>query len=178
MPRLKYKDPTSGEWVSLNQKGDPGKSAYQYAQEAGYSGTESEFAGKLAEEIPTKTSQLTNDSNFITASGAPVQSVNGKTGVVSLTASDVGALPDTTVIPTVPINVSAFTNDAGYLTEHQSLDGYATEDDIPTALPNPYVLTINGTSYDGSATVNMTESVNALIDAKLSAITNAEEVAF
>lgn len=27
-------------------------------------------------------------------------------------------------IPTVPTNVSAFTNDAGYLTEHQSLDSY------------------------------------------------------
>jgi hypothetical protein len=43
------------------------------------------------------------------------------------TASEVGALPDTTAIPTVPTNISAFTNDAGYLTEHQSLDGLATE---------------------------------------------------
>ena len=32
-----------------------------------------------------------------------------------------------TEIPTVPQNVSAFINDAGYLTEHQSLDGLATE---------------------------------------------------
>ena len=32
------------------------------------------------------------------------------------TASEVGALPDTTVIPTVPSNVSAFTNDSGYQT--------------------------------------------------------------
>lgn len=39
--------------------------------------------------IPTKTSDLTNDSGFITS--APVQSVNGKTGAVVLTASDVGA---------------------------------------------------------------------------------------
>lgn len=30
-------------------------------------------------------------------------------------------------IPTVPTSNTAFTNDAGYLTEHQSLDGYATE---------------------------------------------------
>ena len=30
-------------------------------------------------------------------------------------------------IPTVPTNVSSFTNDAGYLTQHQSLSGYATE---------------------------------------------------
>lgn len=45
-----------------------------------------------------------------------VQSVNGKQGVVVLGASDVGALPSSTVIPTVPTDVSAFTNDAGYLT--------------------------------------------------------------
>ena len=29
-------------------KGDPGKSAYEYAKEAGYTGTEEEFATKLA----------------------------------------------------------------------------------------------------------------------------------
>lgn len=45
--------------------------------------------------IPTKTSQLDNDSGFITSSQAPVQSVNNKTGVVSLTASDVSAIPST-----------------------------------------------------------------------------------
>lgn len=32
-----------------------------------------------------------------------------------------------TELPTVPTNVSEFVNDAGYLTEHQSLAGYATE---------------------------------------------------
>lgn len=35
-----------------------------------------------------------------------------------------------------PINVSAFTNDAGYLTEHQSLDGLATEDYVNTQVSN------------------------------------------
>lgn len=35
--------------------------------------------------IPQKTSDLTNDSGFITASGAPVQSVNGQTGAVTIT---------------------------------------------------------------------------------------------
>lgn len=33
------------------QPGTSGKSAYQYAQEGGYTGTEAEFAAKLAEEI-------------------------------------------------------------------------------------------------------------------------------
>jgi len=111
-------------------------------------------------------------------SGA-VESVNGKTGAVTLTAQDVGAyekpaggIPkadlasavqtslskaDTAVqtetdptvpewakaatkpvyswseivekpaIPTVPTNVSAFTNDAGYLTQHQDISGKVNE---------------------------------------------------
>lgn len=54
------------------------------------------LAGKAdASTIPSKTSDLTNDSGFVNASGAaaaaPVQSVNGKTGTVVLSASDVGA---------------------------------------------------------------------------------------
>ena len=34
------------------------------------------------------------------------------------------------VIPTVPTNVSAFTNDAGYLTQHQSLVDYYTKQEV------------------------------------------------
>lgn len=39
--------------------GAPGKSAYDYAEEAGYTGTETEFAARLAAEIPTVDSTLT-----------------------------------------------------------------------------------------------------------------------
>ena len=39
--------------------------------------------------MPTKTSDITNDSGYLTS--APVTSVNSKTGVVVLTANDVGA---------------------------------------------------------------------------------------
>lgn len=41
------------------------------------------------------------------------------------TASEVGALPDTTVIPTVPTNVSAFTNDANYVTSDNTVAVYS-----------------------------------------------------
>ena len=41
---------------------------------------------------------------------------------------------DKTEIPTVPTNVSAFTNDAGYLTEHQSLNDYYTKSEVNTSL--------------------------------------------
>ena len=60
----------------------------------------------------------------ITAEQAPVQSVNTKTGVVVLTAADVGALPDTTSIPT---KTSEIDNDSGFITAAQapvqSVDG-------------------------------------------------------
>lgn len=36
-------------------------------------------------------------------------------------------IQNTPVIPVVPANISAFNNDVGYLTQHQSLSGYATE---------------------------------------------------
>lgn len=41
---------------------------------------------------------------------------------------------DKSEIPTVPTNVSAFTNDAGYLTEHQSLNDYYTKTEVNTSL--------------------------------------------
>lgn len=98
--------------------------------------------------IPTKVSQLENDSDYATESqvnakytkpnsgipksdlssdvqtsldkansalqSAPVTSVNNKTGAIQLTATDVGALPDTTVIPS---KTSDLTNDSGYITD-------------------------------------------------------------
>lgn len=54
--------------------------------------------------VPTDVSAFNNDANYITAAGAPVQSVNGQTGTVNIS------------IPVVPTNVSAFNNDAGYIT--------------------------------------------------------------
>ena len=43
------------------------------------------------------------------------------------TSGDYDDLSNKPTIPTVPTNVSAFTNDAGYLTQHQSLDNYYTK---------------------------------------------------
>lgn len=44
------------------------------------------------------------------------------------TASEVGAIPDTTKIPS---KTSDLQNDSGFLTEHQDLSGYATKGEIP-----------------------------------------------
>lgn len=95
-----------------------------------------EYARK--DSIPKNVSQLENDVKYITTAEVDtklgdkqdklteyVSSVNGKSGNVSLNSSDVGALPATTVIPRVPVVVSAFNNDVGYVTKA----------DIPTSLP-------------------------------------------
>ena len=81
--------------------------------------TEHQDISNLAtkDEVPTKTSQLINDSNFLTehqdisnlATKAEVSEVENK----------------------IPTKVSQLTNDKGYLTEHQSLEGYAKTTDIP-----------------------------------------------
>lgn len=52
-------------------------------------------------DTPTKLSQFQNDSGFITASTAPVKTVNSKTGNVTLGATDVGAIPQTGMVVNV-----------------------------------------------------------------------------
>ena len=86
--------------------------------------------------IPSKTSQLTNDSGYITS--VPVTSVNGKTGAVSLDASDVGALPSSTAIPSA---TSDLTNDSGFITSAS----------VPSASSTAPAM--DGNASAGSATV-------------------------
>lgn len=66
--------------------------------------------------------------NVVIPTGGNVDSVNGKTGVVILSAADVGALPNTTVIPD---KTSQLTNDSGFIT-NSALSDYAKKTEIPT----------------------------------------------
>lgn len=106
--------------------------------------------------VPTKTSELTNDSGFITS--VPVTSVNSKTGAVVLAASDVGALPDSTVIPT---KTSELTNDSGFLTSvpvtsvnnKTGAVSLSASDVGALASNTAYVSTVNGSS--GAVTITV-----------------------
>ena len=76
--------------------------------------------------IPTKTSDLTNDSGFLTS--APVSSVNGKTGAVVLNASDVKALPNTTAyVSSVDGSSGAVTTNAVKTTKQALSDAQKTQ---------------------------------------------------
>jgi hypothetical protein len=63
---------------------------------------EPDSSGNVTLPVPVKTSDLTNDSGFITS--VPVTSVNTKTGAVVLSASDVGAMPSSYVAPVTSVN--------------------------------------------------------------------------
>ena len=149
--------------------------------------------GALADTVtvPTRTSQLTNDSGFLTAIPSqyvtdtelatallpkantsdlaavattgnyndlsnkptiptvPVQSVNGKTGAVVLTASDVNALPSSTAIPT---KTSDLTNDSNFVSDSSYVH---TDNNFTTALLNK----LNGIA--SGAEVNVQSDWNA-----------------
>ena len=152
--------------------GADGKSAYQYAQDGGYTGTETEFAAKLAQE------QLTGTTNELTptqvyeavSAGIPVkvQYTDSTYGLLSFTAFNVAESLNVIVSQTI-VNY----NDVYILAE---LNGNKSDNtwgtafttlaqltDIPSALPNPNPIHFTGAvtgSYDGSSalTINIPES--------------------
>ena len=72
-------------------------------------------------------------NNVISASGAAAQIQSDWNQTDS---SSVDYIKNKPTIPTVPTNVSAFTNDAGYLTQHQSLANYYTKTEVDAELSN------------------------------------------
>ena len=73
--------------------------------------------------IPTKTSELTNDSGFLTEH-QPLKTINNEsivgTGNITIEGFS-GDYNDLTNKPVIPTKTSELTNDSGFLTEHQPL---------------------------------------------------------
>lgn len=158
---------TSGNYNDLSNKPTipsvEGLASEAYANE--------KVAAIVIPEVPTKVSELENDKGYLTEH----QSLEGyaktadlaqiaKTGSYNDLA-DKPTIPSTAglastkyvddkvagiVIPEVPTKVSAFENDKGYLTEHQSLADYALKSEIPA----PYTLPIASTSTLGGVKVD------------------------
>ena len=126
---------TTGAWVNRNKSN------------AGFSTVASSGSYNDLLNTPTNLSSFTNDTNFITIGDVPVQAVNGKTGVVFLNTDDIqqgtnnkyfsdslargaisvsGSLNYNSITGVIsytqPTNVSAFTNDAGYITSFTETD--------------------------------------------------------
>ena len=98
--------------------------------------------------IPSKISDLTNDSDFIeTSSTSGLIKNDGSVDTTAYSTFDgnYNNLTNKPTIPTIPTNVSAFTNDVGYLTQHQSLANYIQKSSTSGLLKNDG--TVDTTSY-------------------------------
>lgn len=93
-----------------------------------------------------------------------------RTGNINLTPADIGALPDDTEIPVIPTNISAFYNDAGYLTQHQSLANYpkktelanvATSGDYTDLINTPTIPSTEGLATETYVQNKIAEVVNS-----------------
>ena len=78
------------------------------------------------------------------------------------TSGDYDDLSNKPTIPTVPTNVSAFTNDAGYLTKHQSLDNYYTKFETDNKIDDKIDAYVEDNIYTAA-------EINALFQQKIDA---------
>ena len=174
--------------------GAAGKSAYSYAQDGGYIGTEAEFAEKLAQEQLTGTTGSLTPTQVYEAvsAGIPVkvQYFDDTYGLISFTAFAVSES-----LNVIASNIIVYHNSVYMLCElwgNKSNNSWgfnittlAQKTDIldfPTTLPNPNSLKFTGAvtgSYNGSAPMSVNipsavtdDHINSLIDAKLGVIEN------
>ena len=112
--------------------------------------------------VPTATSDLTNDSGFITDAG--VTSFNGSTGAVTYTAPVTSVNGSTgAVTVSVPTATSDLTNDSGFI----------TSSDLPTVGNATLTIQKNGTNvqtFTANATSNKT--ANITVPTQTSELTN------
>lgn len=84
--------------------------------------------------VPTKTSDLTNDSGFINNTVNNLTNYTKTSDLATVaTSGDYDDLTNKPTIPTVPTNISAFTNDSGYITKNvNDLTNYTLTSDLST----------------------------------------------
>ena len=149
--------------------GADGKSAYQYAQEGGYTGTETEFAAKLAQEQLTGTIRTLTPTQVYDAvsAGIPVkvQHTDGTYGLLSFTAFNIAESLNTIVSQVIVYYGGVYIlaelggniQDGNWFVKFTTL---AEKKDIPSSLKNPNALTIKigstTVTYDGSTAQTVT----------------------
>ena len=111
-----------------------------------------------SDSIPTKVSELENDSGFVNAAeaaaAAPIQSVNGKTGPVKLNAADVGALgKDVILMPDTAFAIPAEGASVSY-----SMDGFTKDHmlvlwNFSSSAENQPPVDLRWDAYDGYFTI-------------------------
>ena len=138
------------------------------------------MTGDVVLEIPSKTSQLENDSGFLTehqslaeyAKKSDIPDVSG-----FATKDDISSVESK--IPSLEgYATEQWVEAKGYLTEHQSLENYALKSEIPTKTSD---LTNDSgylTEHQSLAAYSTTTEVQSMIDTAIAGITDAEEVSY
>jgi hypothetical protein len=149
---------------------------------SGFSGSYTDLTNKPL--IPTNTSQLNNNSGFITSSSLTWSNITGKPTLALVATSGSyadltnkptlfsgsyadltnkptlfsGSYADLTNKPTIPTNTNQLTNGAGFITS-SALTGYALTSSIPPpySLPIASTTILGGIKVDGT-TVTITEA--------------------
>ena len=117
---------------------------------------------EIRKSIPTKTSELENDSGFLTEH----QSLSGyytKTETDTKVQEEATAREnaDDSIRKSIPTKTSELENDSGFLTEHQSLSGYYTKTETDSKVQE-----------EATARRNADDEIRKSIPAKTSQLTN------
>nr|DAW51213.1 MAG TPA: BclA protein [Caudoviricetes sp.] len=169
------KDGEKGEKGAPGEKGPPGvdgKSAYQYAQDGGYTGTETDFMAKLAQEILSGTTDDLTPAQVYAAvsAGRPVkvQYTSSSYGVMSFAAFNIaetaGVIASQNIVMTDGVYVLAelggFTQSGQWFFNSTVLAEKKDIPTVPSSLKNPNALTIKigstTVTYDGSTAQTVT----------------------
>ena len=119
--------------------------------------------------IPTALSELSSDESHRVVTDIEKSTWNNKSSF----SGNYNDLSNKPTIPTVPTNVSAFINDAGYLTEHQDISG--KQDKL---VSGTNIKTIDGNSILGSGNVDIsgdTLPIGAMVDYDGTTVPNGYE---
>ena len=148
--------------------------------------TKEELATKAdISSIPTNTSQLTNDSGFLTSIPTEYvtetelntkgyltshQDISGKANISDLaTVATSGDYDDLSNKPTIPTNTSQLTNDSGFLTSIPT--EYVTETELNTGLSSYQTKTDNTLTTTSKTVIG---AINELNRIKIIALTQSE----
>lgn len=169
--QLPYTDEQIYNNVVTSVNGETGditiKSAYQYAQDGGYTGTETEFAEKLAQEQLTGTTRTLTPTQVYEAvsAGIPVkvQYFDETYGWLSYTNFNIAENVNMIVANSISIYFGTYILSELYGDTTNNTWGFTTatlaeKADIPSVLPNPNALTFTGAvnaTYDGSTAVSV-----------------------
>ena len=121
-------------------------------------------AKAVYDAIPKSTSELTNNSGFLTTETDPTVPAWAKSSnKPTYTASEVGALPDSTVVPT---KTSQLTNDSGYKTTDNNTTYSLSKSGSTITLTGSDGTTTSVTDSDSNTTYGVaTTSANGLMSA-------------